>query len=212
MPYPRKLLTEGEQIVREFRPHWRMLAFPVLWIVAAIVLVVLVFQWIPPDDRTVDLITALVIAVALIPLAISPIVRWWFTTYVLTNERLITRAGVVARSGIEIPLENINNVIFSQNVMERILKSGDLLVESAGETGQSRFTDIPDPEEFQSLLYRTREVRSGKAGSSAGMAAGAVAARPDPAEQLERLAKLHREGVLSDEEFAAKKQALLDEM
>ncbi len=212
MAYPRKLLTEDEEIIREFRPHWRMLAIPVLWVVAAIVAIVLIYQWIPPDDSTVDLITSLVVVAALIPLSVMPVVNWWFTAYVLTNERLITRSGVIARAGIEIPLENINNVIFNQNVLERILKSGDLLIESAGESGQSHFADIPDPEEFQSLLYRTRELRSGKAGSAGAGPASVPAAQADPMEQLERLARLHRDGVLTDEEFAQKKQALLDQM
>jgi hypothetical protein len=34
-------------------------------------------------------------------------------------------------------------------------------------------------------------------------------AEPDPLEQLERLAKLHEEGALTDEEFAAQKAKLL---
>ena len=46
------------------------------------------------------------------------------------------------------------------------------LIESAGESGQSHFRDIPDPEEFQSLLYRIREERrkppSGRRRSSGG--------------------------------------------
>jgi uncharacterized membrane protein YdbT with pleckstrin-like domain len=211
MAYPRKLLTDGEEIVREFRPHWRMLAIPVLWVIAAIVAIVLVYQLIPPEDGTVDLVTSLVIAAAVIPLSVAPFVTWWFTSYVLTNERLITRSGVIAREGVEIPLENVNNVLFSQNVVERILKSGDLLIESAGQSGQSRFADIPDPEEFQSLLYRTRELRADR--SASRQDAGAPPqSTPDPMEQLERLARLHREGALTDEEFAARKQALLDQM
>jgi Short C-terminal domain len=37
----------------------------------------------------------------------------------------------------------------------------------------------------------------------------AASAEPDPIEQLERLAKLHEEGALTDEEFAAQKAKLL---
>ncbi len=203
MGYPRRLLTDHEKIIREFRPHWRMLFVPVLWVLVGIVAIVLLYQLIPPDDGTIDLISSLVVVAALVPLAVVPFVQWWFTAYVLTNERLITRSGVIAREGIEIPLENINNVLFSQNVIERLLKSGDLLIESAGESGQSRFENIPQPEEFQSLLYRTRESRT------AGVT---TAVQEDATQKLQRLAQLHREGILTDEEFAAKKQALLDEL
>ena len=107
------------------------------------------------------------------------------------------------REEVEIPLENINDVQFSQNVLERLLRSGDLLIESAGEQGQSRFADIPQPEEFQSLVYRVREERAvGLAGAAA----------QDPAAQLEALSRLHRDGVLTDEEFEEKKQKLLGQL
>lgn len=209
MAYPRKLLTDNEVVVREFRPHWRMLFIPVMWVIAGIVAVWLVYAVIPIDNSTIELILTLLIVAALLPLSVKPFIDWWFTAYVLTNERLITRSGVVARAGIEIPLENINNVLFSQNVVERLLKSGDLLIESAGESGQSRFRDIPDPEEFQSLLYRTREQRT--AGVSTALP-DAGKSQPDPLERLAKLDALYRSGAITDEEFAEKKRKLLDEI
>ncbi len=210
MSFPENILTADETIVRQFRPHWRMLAIPVLWVVAAIVAIVLVYQVLPPEDGTIDLITTGVIVLALIPLTITPLIKWWFTAYVLTSERLITRTGVIARSGIEIPLENINNVLFNQNIIERILKSGDLLIESAGESGQSEFSNIPNPEEFQSVLYRTREEQARN--TAAEESAIAADFTRDPTEQLERAAQLHRDGVLSDEEFEAMKRSILGDI
>jgi uncharacterized membrane protein YdbT with pleckstrin-like domain len=156
---------------------------------------------------TIDLITEAIILLAMIPLVISPIVKWWFTLYALTDERLITRTGVIARSGIELPLANINNVLFNQNILERVLKSGDLLIESAGESGQSEFSNIPNPEEFQSLLYRTREDQARK--TAAEESAIAAEVTRDPTEQLERAARLHADGVLTDEEFEKMKRSIL---
>jgi uncharacterized membrane protein YdbT with pleckstrin-like domain len=120
---------------------------------------------------------------------------------------LITRTGMIARSGIELPLQNINNVLFNQSIVERVLKSGDLLIESAGESGQSEFTNIPNPEEFQSLLYRTREQQ----GRNTAAEESAIAAdiTRDPTEQLERAARLREQGVLSEEEFEAMKRSIL---
>lgn len=207
MPFPESILTDDETIVRQFRPHWRMLAIPVLWVIAAMVAIVLVYRMLPPDDGTVDLITSGLILLALIPLAINPVIKWWFTSYVLTSERLITRTGAIARSGIELPLQNINNVLFNQNVLERLLQSGDLLIESAGESGQSDFTNIPNPEEFQSMLYRTREEQSRK--TAAEESAIAADIMRDPTEQLERAARLLKEGVLSAEEFEDMKKKIL---
>ena len=207
MTYPEKFLTEGETVVSQFRPHWRLLVIPVLWVIAAIAAIVLAYQVIP-GEGAVDLVITIAVVIALIPLAVAPFVRYWFTAYVLTNERLITRSGVIARSGIEIPLENITNVVFNQSILERVLKSGDLLIESAGESGQSRFADIPEPEAFQSLLYKVREDRE----SSHRTRAMNPMPGGDATERLQRLAQLHKDGVISDEEYAEKRQALLDEI
>ncbi len=208
MGYPQKLLTEGEEIVTEFRPHWRLLVIPVFWFVLGLVLIVLVFQeWAWPDNTTADIITGVIIGIGMIYLVVRPFVKWAFTQYVLTNERLVTRSGMIARSGIEIPLENITNVVFNQGILERILKAGDLLIESAGESGQSRFQDIPRPDEFQSLLYRVREQRTRELASE-----DATVVQSDATERLERLARLYKEGVITDEEYAEKRQTLLDEI
>ena len=207
MAFPDNILTEDELVIRQFRPHWRMLAIPALWFIGAIVAIVLVYRVLPPDDGTVDLVFTGLIVLAMVALVVSPVIKWWFTIYVLTSERLITRTGMIARSGIELPLENINNVLFNQSVIERVLKSGDLLIESAGESGQSQFKDIPNPEEFQSTLYRTREEQGRH--SAVEESAAAAAVTRDPTEQLERAVRLHDQGALSDEEFEAMKRSIL---
>ena len=208
MGYPQKLLTEGEEIITEFRPHWRLLVIPVFWFILGLALIVLVFQeWAWPDNTTADVITGIIIGIGMVYLVVRPFVKWAFTQYVLTNERLITRSGMIARSGIEIPLENITNVVFNQGILERLLKAGDLLIESAGESGQSRFPDIPRPDEFQSLVYSVREQRTRELASE-----DATVVQVDATERLERLARLHTEGVITDEEYAEKRQELLDEI
>jgi uncharacterized membrane protein YdbT with pleckstrin-like domain len=206
MPFPDNILTDGETIVRQFRPHWRMLAIPALWLIAVIAAIFVVFQVIEAEGWVALVLVVLILA-ALVPLVVSPVIKWLFTTYALTSERLITRTGMIARAGIELPLENINNVLFNQSVIERVLKSGDLLIESAGESGQSDFTNIPNPEEFQSLLYRTREEQSRN--TAAEESAIAADITRDPTEQLERAARLREEGVLSEEEFADMKRKIL---
>ena len=51
--------------------------------------------------------------------------------------------------GVEIPLERVNTMHFNQSVFERITGSGDLVIESGGEDGQQRFTDIRRPDQVQ---------------------------------------------------------------
>lgn len=204
MAYPRRLLTDDEEVIREFHPHWRVLLMAGMWLVLG--LAVIVVGWLVLELGGLGL-WAMVAAGALVilALAIPPIIEWKFRLYVLTTERIVVRSGVISRDGTEIPLESINNVLYSQSVMERLLGYGDVLIESAGSQGQSRLDDIPDPEAFQSEVYRAREERSLHFQGQASAPRDAVA-------QLESLAALHDKGVLTDEEFQEKKAKLLGQI
>ena len=52
---------------------------------------------------------------------VSRYIQWMTTNFVITSDRIIFRSGVFAKRGIEIPLERVNNVIFHQSVIERLL-------------------------------------------------------------------------------------------
>lgn len=202
MPFPRRLLTEGEEIVLDLRPHWIALLKPVLWTI--VIGSVAGFFWVMAGPKS-DVLTQMrlaIVAVALvlwIPLAAVPAVRWRFTLFVLTNERVITRSGVIAKHSKEIPLETINDVTFGQRIIERMLGAGDLVIESAGESGQNRFTDIRRPEHVQLEIYRAAEARKGL-----GRPGG-----PSLADELAKLADLRDRGVLTEEEFQDRKRKLL---
>ncbi len=135
-------------------------------------------------------------------------VVWTTTNFVITTDRLIVRSGVVSREGVEIPLERVNTVFFRQSLWERIIKSGDLIVESAGEMGSQNFTDIRRPLNVQNEIYRQMEGNENRKFDRVG-AAPAAASIPD---QIDKLDELRSRGVLTDEEFDAKKAELLRRM
>jgi len=206
MKYDPSLLSDGESIVTQFRPHYRMLLIPIGWFIL-ILLAFVALIWIGDLWWYLNDILWVIVLVGFVFLVMWPVVKWWFTLYVLTTERLISREGVISRSGVEIPLENINNVLFSQSVIERLLKSGDLMIESAGQSGQVKFDNVWNPDQFQALLYRTREDRT-RALSEQTLGTSSS----DPTEQLERLARLHRDGAITDEEYEQSKRALLEDL
>lgn len=213
MRYPEHLLTEGEEILTQFRPHWKVLLPAIGWAmllaaVAGFAAAALPESW----SQSWSIGWSVAIAVALwLAISAKALIAWYATNYVLTTERIVVRQGLVARTGTEIPLENITNVLFSQRVLERVLGYGDVLVESAGSQGQSRLANIPDPEAFQSQIYRARELRSLHFRSGGSVPSGDGTAR-DVVQQLESLADLRERGHLTEEEFAAKKRQLLGEL
>jgi membrane protein YdbS with pleckstrin-like domain len=196
MGYPTRLLSDDEVIEAQFRPHWSGILREGLIILVGIALAVLVaiFSW---PAWIYAAIAGLVVI-----LIITGIVRWVSTLHVVTNERLIYRAGFIAKQGTEIPLEVIQNVAFNQTIFERVFGTGDLMIESAGTHGQTRYKDIPKPEGVQSLIYRMREIRLREV-------EGGDPSAGSPISDLERLSRLHDQGKLSDAEFEAQKAKLL---
>jgi len=207
VPFPRRLLTEDEEIILDLQPHWIALVGPFLWTIVIGAVTGLV--WVKTGDksdvrRILHLVEVGIALIAWIPLAAVPGIRWRFTQFVLTNERVITRSGVIAKHSKEIPLETINDVTFSQGILERIIGAGDLIIESAGESGQNRFTEIRKPEQVQLAIYRAAEGRKG-----IGRLSG-TAPHASLADELAKLADLRDKGVLTDEEFQARKAKLLE--
>ena len=137
-------------------------------------------------------------------------VSWVTTRFILTTDRLINRSGFIKRQGIEIPLERVNTVFFSQTILERIIGSGDLVIESAGEQGQQMFSDIRKPLVVQNQIHLEMEANADRRRS--GPQVTQVAAGSDEADvfdQIERLDDLRKRGLVSDVEFETKKEELL---
>ena len=101
--------------------------------------------------RGIERTRALVLAVAAFGV---PFLRWQTTTYGLTTRRLSLRSGILTRSGRDFPLIRISDVSFSQGPLDRLLGSGRLVVESAGEHGQLVLNEIPDVQEVQATLFQ----------------------------------------------------------
>ena len=196
MAYPERLLSDDEKVVSEFRPHWSGLLREILLVIAAIVVGVILALFNAPSWAYPVLVALLFLFI------VGGIIRWYTTLHVITTERVIYRAGFIAKRGKEIPLEVINDIAFNQTIFEKLFGTGDLLIESAGTHGQSRYRDIPKPEEVQSLLYQVREDRMRDM-------RGPGASEESRASQLEKLEGLLERGTITPEEFEAEKRKLL---
>jgi uncharacterized membrane protein YdbT with pleckstrin-like domain len=140
--------------VLHLRPHWRRLIAPAGWLLLVLAAVIggLVI-W----GGTGALVIAVVGVGLLLWVALWPYLEWRTTHYVFTTERVLYREGVLARHGRDIPLARINDVSFSHSLLERMLGSGTLTIESAGERGQLVLTDLPGVERTQTVLYELVE-------------------------------------------------------
>lgn len=205
MPYPKKLLNDYETVALDLHPHWWSFSEPAAALIGSMILGVVSLVVLDGDTgRAVNYIALVLIVVSAIWLILRYL-KWSTTNFVITSDRIIFRSGVIAKSGIEIPLERVNNVLFSQSIFERILGAGDLLIESGGEDGQQRFTDVRHPERVQNLIHAQMEQNEGrKFGGIGGIGGGA-----DVASQLEKLEGLLERGMISREDFESQKRKLL---
>ncbi len=224
MAYPRDLLNHGETLVLDLRPHWLFLVPSGGALVAAVIGSIVIFVGLEPTGTLYDILR---IVCALVVLGTAgwfglTYLKWSTTNFVLTSDRLISRVGIVAKEGLEIPLERINTVFSSQTVFERLMGAGDLAIESAGERGTQHFHDIRKPSIVQKEIYVQIEGNENRKFDRMRGPAGGGGAAADPTqvqgvgqsipEQIEKLAELHQRGVLSDAEYQRKKAELLDRM
>lgn len=202
MPYPRKLLNDHETVALDMNPHWWFFGKAVLGVVAFVILGIVARVAFDGAVQTALTWVAIVGIVGFAGFLVDRYARWSTTYFVVTSDRVIYRSGVVRKHGIEIPLERVNNVSSSQSLFERILSTGNLLIESGGESGQQRFTDIKNPERVQNLIHAQREANNTRM-------YGGGSSETDPASQLEKLEGMLERGTLTREEFDKEKRRLL---
>jgi membrane protein YdbS with pleckstrin-like domain len=225
------MLRENEKLILDLHPHWWYFAKAMVATVVAVLLALLVLVY-GPDWDWLRLVAAVLVLASLVWLA-ERYVHWVTTYFILTTDRVIYRQGIVAKRGMEIPLQRINTIFFSQRFFERVLGLGDLKIESASRTGAEVFEDIRNPDRVQHEIYGQMEAvenrgfdrlsdklaqgpASGSSPPSVPPPAPAMVAPPSPAPSVgDRIAELHRlhtQGAITDAEFEAKKAELLEQM
>jgi membrane protein YdbS with pleckstrin-like domain len=202
MPFPRRLLIEGEELVLDLRPHWIALVMPALATVATIAVMIVLYETF--EEGILDTIVGVAGTLFLLAYPVRRLVDWLTSHFVVTSDRIIHRRGFIAKYSMEVPLEAINDVRFEQGILDRVIGAGTLVVQSASEAGRQVFDHIRDPEGVQKTIYHQGELNqqrmlSGSGGRSA----------PPASSELERLADLRARGILTEEEFQAQKRRIL---
>jgi membrane protein YdbS with pleckstrin-like domain len=206
MPFPKRLLIEGEDLVLDLRPHPIALAGPIL--VTVVMLAAATWLWTASVWPWWVTLALLVIVLVIYPL--PQLVSWLTSIFAVTTDRVIHRQGFIAKRSMEIPLEAINDVRFEQGIIDRMVGAGSLVISSASEFGSNEFHDIRHPEEVQKTIYHQGELNKKRMyqGDQQQQQQPSASA-PSATSELERLADLRAKGVLTEEEFQAQKAKLL---
>ncbi len=237
MAFPRRQLTEGEQVVEELRPHWSALGWPLpaLALVLA-ALVALVVAWASAPSA---LVIGLLVLAGLCALWLAGRgLRWWRTNLVVTTGRLIQRSGVVARHGVDVRLERVNEISYRQSMVQRLMGTGRLFVSVGGDRGVIGFDHVRHPALLARAVHEQIAALTDPPVDSRGFVASNPDSRPVPApaartgddtppagtvlaphtvhrsvaQQLIELDELRRRGLLTEAEFAERRGRLLDRL
>ena len=220
MPYPPELLNRHEKVVVDNHPHWLYFLEPALAGLGALLLLAIVWFKTSGDARSVLATLLLLVVLGLALWFLVRLINWRSVEFVVTSDRVIFRSGVFAKHGIEIPLARVNNVNFSQGILERLVGAGNLMIESGGEDGQSHFTDVREPQQVQRIIHeQIEEYRHRRRAEAAEVERSAVpsppsapAPAPGPvsvADEIQKLEALVQRGTITPAQFEAQKQKLL---
>ncbi|GAA0417088.1 hypothetical protein Aca07nite_08050 [Actinoplanes capillaceus] len=159
MAFPEDVLADEEEIVLHLRPHWKAAVAPVL--ILALTLTGLVLGWVKLPGTEAGRIGLLLVAAIMLYYAVRygalPLLEWHATRYVLTTERILLQRGLLTRERRDLPLNRINDHALTQSLLDRLLGSGTLTVDSIGEQNVV-LAGAPAAELVQSTLYELIEL------------------------------------------------------
>jgi uncharacterized membrane protein YdbT with pleckstrin-like domain len=198
-------LQPGEEIL--YRAHVTPLTLLPVAAVAGIALVAAAVAWFHFQSAPGALALVAVAAIAGLVYLWKDFVRR-ANDFVLTNHRLIQETGILSRRSIDSRLDKIINVEYRQTLWGRLLNYGDVEIDTASDAGVAVFRNISHPLQFRNTILAAAEQYR----SAGRFPAAAPAAVPSGAERMRQLKALFDDGLISREEYEAKRRELLTEL
>jgi hypothetical protein len=163
----RKELFPGEQVIVVTRPQPRILIVPALLFILVPALAAYASAWIVKGgparlaplikestrEWTPWLIGACIALAAwvLLGYCLPRVMSWQATKYILTSQRLVVRYGMLRRRDLQVSLATIRNVVIHQSLLQRILRSGNISLDTGYPSG-TVVPDVPEAATFRNFI------------------------------------------------------------
>lgn len=206
---PQYLVTEGETVLRVAHPT-RIVLIPLIAITVLVTVVAIGFWYSTGSPLT--LYVGFLVDTVLFALIGREALRLATSEYVLTDRRLIKQTGILNRNSVDSWLEKVNNVEHRQSLLGRMLGFGDVIVDTASETGTTVFPAIAAPLDFKrGIIDAVQAYRETMRGSSQ-QAISAPAPAASPAQKIRELKALLDDGLITTEEYETSRRRLLEQI
>lgn len=206
MAYIDGLLGQREHVlVVERRDPLFLMGHVLLYLLAVIVLAGLGI-WL---GTSVNGSAGFVGLLALIPFAVALVkyLRWRHEEYVVTNLRIIQVEGILSKRLLDSSLEKVNDILLTQSLFGRLFDYGTLEILTGSEIGVNQLRALNHPFRFKRAILDARSKLAGD--FDGGMATTPLVAPDQTRDLLMALSQLRDSGVLSEEEYRAKRDRVL---
>jgi hypothetical protein len=189
-------IWEGKRRSELFRAIWLPVLIAVFMLIIGLALLLKPSTW--------ESVAVLALILSLFPLfdTVRIYLDWFNERYAVTNRRVMLIKGIINKHVSDSALEKVNDVVLTQSVIGRLLGYGDVEIITGSDIGVNLFKRIARPVDFKREMLNQKE----------SLGEGGHDEPDDVPELIRKLDDLRRQGVLTDQEFEAKKQKLLDQI
>jgi membrane protein YdbS with pleckstrin-like domain len=142
-----------EKVLFMLRPT---LIFVAIWYMAAAFIAVVTAAMMGALHKYISTEVAVIVILAVAAIAFSaPLYKHILRrreVYTLTNHKLEMRYGLISKIVRNIPLRNIQDVTVTATVAQRLLRLGDIVIDSASESGKIRLSEVHHPEKYADMI------------------------------------------------------------
>lgn len=158
MAVSKRILGRDEVVMIDMREHYKALFLNILILFVVLIAMLLAVIYLP--ETWPSWVKWVVIGLGLILIAVFfcwPWLKWYNSSYTITNRRIITRHGIFSKTGHDIPLSRISNVSYQYGVVDRMFGCGTLILETSADD-PLELRDVPNVErvhvQLTELLFK----------------------------------------------------------
>ena len=190
-------IVRGQRRGELFREIWQPVLIAVFMLIISLALLLVPTTW--------SSVAVIALIISIFPLVNTGRIYldWFNERYAITNRRVMLIKGIINKHVSDSALEKVNDVVLVQSVIGRLLGYGDVEIITGSDIGVNLFQRIARPVDFKREMLNQKESMSRTSADNS---------QEDVPELLAQLDDLRQRGILTDEEFEAKKRQLLDQI